>query len=701
MRSALHFSSLLTLAGLAGVACEGRPDELAPPDMALPASGTVPLSIRAPAVPLLVRDPYLNVWIDGDRPAEVQPRTWNGQPFPLGIAARIDRAGYRLVGTEPAGATPLSPTSVEIRPSRTSYHYDVGGVTVTASFITPALPTDAPGASLPGALIELSAASSDGTDHELSFYLELGAAAVRPDPDAPIEWKRILLLPASVSGVLLLDTASAAAGTARPYAERDEQADWGTLALLTMDVSSLSTEVTAPEVVRGRFLGGAALAGTYDRGFGSANSHPLVFAYEWGHGETLNRYEYRARLLVARTRSQVVRFGDVDCWGHWSWDISRGPWAGPNFDGLDATLARVEAHDDALQAAAMAGGGRAYNDLVTLAYRQTLGATESCRTADGDFLFMKELASGSLIQTADVLYPALPFFAVENPRLITQLLAPFFLYVERSGWAKEYPPHDLGIYPMVGPDPHFADTPVESAGDLLIAAAVELQSTNDRSLCAAHLPLLRRWADYLVATGIDAPEQLSTDDFTGPLAHNATLGLKAALGVGAFAQIAKRLNAADADHYDSAARAMYADWQRRADGGDHLDLVLDDSQGWSLKYNLYIDRLLGLDYAPAGIVSRELAFYRQHLHKYGPPLDYRFPWAKADWQAWTAALGTQDDFDALIAPIGKYLDETPDRVPFADLYDADSGARTWAFQARPVVGGAYARLALLKAASQR
>jgi len=54
--------------------------------------------------------------------------------------------------------------------------------------------------------------------------------------------------------------------------------------------------------------------------------------------------------------------------------------------------------------------------------------------------------------------------------------------------------------------------------------------------------------------------------------------------------------------------------------------------------------------------------------QYGIPLDVRGDYAKTDWQMWVAAMGTQQQFQSIVDHVYKFANETPDRVPFTDLY---------------------------------
>ena len=55
------------------------------------------------------------------------------------------------------------------------------------------------------------------------------------------------------------------------------------------------------------------------------------------------------------------------------------------------------------------------------------------------------------------------------------------------------------------------------------------------------------------------------------------------------------------------------------------------------------------------------------------------------------------DFDALVEPVYRFLNETPDRSPMTDWYQTKT-ARRVGFTARPVVGGVFAQMLYDRAA---
>jgi glutaminase A-like protein len=101
------------------------------------------------------------------------------------------------------------------------------------------------------------------------------------------------------------------------------------------------------------------------------------------------------------------------------------------------------------------------------------------------------------------------------------------------------------------------------------------------------------------------------------------------------------------------------------------------------------DRILGLNLIPAKVVQTEIRFYEAHLNRLGLPLDNRRDYTKLNWEVWAATLAeNRDQFNTLIAPLQRFVNETPSRVPMTDWYST-TDAKQSGFQARSVVGGVY------------
>ena len=129
-----------------------------------------------------------------------------------------------------------------------------------------------------------------------------------------------------------------------------------------------------------------------------------------------------------------------------------------------------------------------------------------------------------------------------------------------------------------------------------------------------------------------------------------------------------------------------------------LQYDLDDST-WSLKYNLLFDQVLELglfDYE--SLVRPDLEFYKGKQNTYGVPLDNRATFTKTDWEFWIGAMDQSEDqglFNFFVESLWKFADETVSRVPLSDWIDTVKPEMS-GFQARPVMGGLYAKMLLVK-----
>ena len=177
--------------------------------------------------------------------------------------------------------------------------------------------------------------------------------------------------------------------------------------------------------------------------------------------------------------------------------------------------------DEAVARDSIVAGGQAYLTISSLSFRQAFAATQLCGTPDNIYLFMKEISSNGNMNTVDVIFPAHPVFLYTNPELLKLLLKPLYEIQEGGNYPNNYAMHDIGShYPNATGHPDGADEPMplEECGNMIIMALAYAKKANDVRYLEEHFDLLRQWTEYLVADSIYPANQISTDDFAGPLA---------------------------------------------------------------------------------------------------------------------------------------------------------------------------------------
>jgi Domain of unknown function (DUF4965)/Domain of unknown function (DUF1793)/Domain of unknown function (DUF5127)/Domain of unknown function (DUF4964) len=663
---------------------------------------------RPPAVPLIAYDPYFSIWSAADHLTDRNTTHWTGKRQPLYGLLRIDGKPYRFMGADPSEIPAMRQTSLRVTPLHTIYEFEAAGVKLTAEFFTPALPKDLEILSRP--VIYLTLTASSDSPHDVSALIDVDPRVAVNSDDEAVTWGRSR----APGGMTVLSVGSRDQRILNRSGD-DVRIDWGYFRLgvpagddvrveiarnaisefVDKDHGALAQEDEMDMPLTPR-EGAAHLAVEFPMGrISTPVAHHVLLAYDEQY-----EVEYLNRKLRPYWRRNGESVGDM---------LAR---AEADYATLEQRGLRF---DEELTADLEKAGGPAYAQLAILAYRQTLAAHGFAADFDGTpMLFPKENFSNGCISTVDVLYPSAPFFLFFNPALLEAQLKPVMEYAALPRWKWPFAPHDLGTYPLAngqvyggGERTEDDQMPVEESGNLLILVAAMETELGNWNFARQYWPQFQKWADYLGEKGLDPPNQLSTDDFAGHLAHNANLSIKAIEGLAAFAQMARGVGKADvAQKYEKMAHDMASKWQAMAQDGDyipadHYRLAFDKSGTWSQKYNLVWDQILGLNLFPAKVRQTEIAFYLKHLNQYGLPLDNRRDYTKLDWQIWTATLADNPaDWNSLLEPIGHWINEGPTRVPLTDWYDTKTG-KMEAFQARSVVGGVYFKVLSNKNLAQK
>ena len=644
------------------------------------------------AVPLVTTDPYFSIWSFADHLTDDFTRHWTGTPQSLESMVRIDGVAYRLMGKTPGDEEALPQVGLAVFPTRTVYEFEGAGVHVTLTFLTPLLPRDLDVYSRPVTYLIWEARAVDGRTHKVSIYYTNSAQLVVNTEDQAVVWSREKV---GDLNVLRMGT------EAQPVLAKSGdnlRIDWGYLYAAAPMSTVAASAIASSSALHRVFLEQGGLPGEDERDMPRAvNNHAPLMAFVFDM-HTVGAEPVARHLILAYDDLYSIEYFHQRLRPYWRRNGAQADdlLAAAERD-YDSLRAESEKFDRELMADLTRVGGEKYARIAALAYRQSLAAHKLVAAPDGQtpYYFPKENFSCGCISTVDVIYPAAPVLLLLNPRLEEASLAPVMDYVKSGKWPFPYAPSDLGNYPLAnGRD--FAEMemmPVEQSGNMLILLAAIAKAEGSPALAEKYAPFLQQWADYLVDKGLDPEYQLSTDDFTGRLAHNTNLSIKAILGLGAYAQIMEmQWKQEAASRYRTKAQDFAKRWVEMASDGGHYRLAFDKPGTWSQKYNLVWDKILGLNLFPADVARREIAFHENQLNRYGLPLDNRKTYTKLDWELWTATLAESPaDWEKLISPIYDWVSQSPTRVPLTDYYWTRDGTQV-GFQARSVVGGIFIKM---------
>jgi len=658
-----------------------------------------PDDFRPPAVPLVTVDPYMSVWSFSDNLYDSWPVHWTGKVHAMAGMVHVDGRSYRFMGPEAICPNPAKQVSVRVKPTRTFYTFEAGPVELIVCFMTPMLPSDMSLLTSPVTFLTFRVEALDEESHDVTIYLDVSGEWVVNKPEQDVVWLR---MPDKIEGMEFISMGSAE----QPILEQagdNVRIDWGHL-YVGVPGDDKSRIVAAPHRVRRDFVTTGVIPRKDDTRL------PRSADDDW----PVIACSIEMNTSGSRPVMQTITLAYDDIFSIEYMGQKLRPWYYQEHGDFTSMLETcIELYPDIwrkccvfdynLLKEARKIGGEAYEHLVSISYRHTWASGKVVISPDGSepWFFHKECFSNGCMATVDVSYPASPFFALFSPTLLNGMIAPVFEYAASDQWPYEFAPHDVGKYPKGNGQAYSRDRktgklraerqmPVEECGNMILMTAAGAKASGSAAFAERYWNLLNQWANYLREKGLDPENQLCTDDFTGHLAHNVNLSLKAINALGAYSMMCDMLDKSDeARQFRNAAKEMAGKWEKMADDGDHYRLAFDKPNTWSMKYNLVWDEILDLDLFDPEIARKEVTYYLKIQNAYGLPLDNRADFTKSDWLVWCAALAEKkNDFEKLIYPLYRFTNESTDRVPFSDWYFT-STAKVRGFRARPVIGGIF------------
>ncbi len=657
------------------------------------AQGTI---TRPPAVPLMTVDPYFSVWSFVNNPANDYTRQWTGNTMGICLMIKIDGKSYRVVGKDERSLPALDLKQTIVDPTQTTYVFDDAGIELKLIFTTPLLPDSLDLISEDASYITWKVRSVDNKEHRVHLYFDGGAQFCVNNPYENVVWGRL-----DLPGIDVMKLGSQRQSVLSEKGD-EVKINWGYVYFSSPQDQRPLSAIDPAYQTRGEFIQSGTLPAADDFSMPAQEDEGWpVAAYVFDLGEVGPQVKSRF-VMVAYDEIYSINFFHRDLTAYWKRNhASISDMITERMNEYANLMKACEQFDSHLVSAIAEKGGKDYASVCALAYRQAFAATRLVADINGEpMLFPKENSSNGCISTVDVIYPSAPIFMYINMDLVKAMLRPVYKYAELPRWKFPFAPHDLGTYPDAngqvygGGETSVVDQmPVEESGNMIILTYGVCRAEHSAEFAEKYWSSLQKWADYLKKEGLDPANQLSTDDFTGHLAHNANLSVKAIVALGCFSKICEMAGKpAEAQTFGTTAKEYAKKWAVMDLDGDHYKLAFNKPGTWSEKYNMVWDKIFGLDLFSPEVYKRELGFYLTKLNKYGLPLDSRAEFTKPEWMTWVATMypGTKD-FEIYMHKMAEFLNDTPERVPFTDLFDTQT-AKQVLFQGRSVVGGVFIKM---------
>ncbi|KAI1795667.1 hypothetical protein LXA43DRAFT_731775 [Ganoderma leucocontextum] len=661
------------------------------------------------AVPLAVKTSYMSVWyqsLNTSAPlSNSWPVFWSLSVLGWSGKIRVNGVTYTWMGQDGVG-TAANITNIQVTPTRSIFVMQAGPMNVTVTFLTPVEPDDWVKQSIPFSYVSVEAQSLDGNSYPVQVYSDISAEWASGNRSSLVKWNNVNTGKSVYHQIQLQNP--------QQNSEISHQAQDGKVYYaISTSQSRITWQIDMDANTRNEFQTNGLLTNAETTAFTSISPAFPVFALAVDLG-TIKSTASPVTWSVGYVRDPSITYttatGAIQ---------QRRPYYVTQYsnigDVIDAfTGDYTGAHDRAVALdqkimSAAAKVSSQYSDIVSLATRQTMSAlditvgTDSSGNlvSDDVKIFMKNLGTDRRINPVEHIYAAFPTFMYLNASIGGALLQPL-LETQASLTGQAYAAPDLGdnTYPVASGPNAVPQIGIEQTGNMLITVLAHARISGDGSLLSQHYSTLKRWADYLVSNSLRPGHQFTMD--IENTANLTTLAIKGIIGVKAMAEISRAVGEdSDGAQYDNNATALLGSWVSLAtsSGGSRLLGSYGDQQSWSLMYNLFADKMLGLNFVPQSVINMQTQYFGSLLAtapQWGLPIDSTTTYGNTAWTLFASAFVSDTNVrDNMIKGVYNHanFNRTTGAGVFPERYNVATGTARNGY-AGPGVGGAFSHLAL-------
>lgn len=309
------------------------------------------------------------------------------------------------------------------------------------------------------------------------------------------------------------------------FSQYNEQAEWGYWYWATDTDVDMTHQSGSDKDVRGQFSSSGSLSNNADTNYRAISDNWPVFGFSTNLG-SVSSTPVNTLFSLGLTQDEAIQYEGSSSYSaipplwksYFDTELAALSFFHQDYDKSSYLSASF---DSQVAKDSIAVAGQDYLTLTSLSARQAFGATQLCGTEDNMYLFLKEISSNGNMNTVDVVFPAYPIFLYSNPELLKLVLEPLYENQEAGKYPNTYAMHDIGSsYPNATGHGDGTDEPMplEECGNMIIMSLAYAKAAKNTDYLKEHYDLLKKWTTYLIEDALYPANQISTDDFAGPLA---------------------------------------------------------------------------------------------------------------------------------------------------------------------------------------